>query len=58
LSFSSAGRSGYPRDGKVTGAGLTATVLHCLGLGPWAEVRDTQNRPFPAGRGEVIRAVL
>ena len=49
---------GYPRDGKVTPADLTATMLHCLGFDPHAEVRDTQNRPFPASRGEVIRAIL
>lgn len=48
----------YPREGKVTPADLTATMLHCLGLDPQAEVRDTQNRPFPASRGEVIRAIL
>lgn len=49
---------GYPRDGKVTPANLTATMLHCLGYDPQAEVRDTQNRPFPASRGEVLRAIL
>jgi uncharacterized protein (DUF1501 family) len=48
----------YPRDGKVTPADLTATVLHCLSLDPQAEVRDTQNRPFPASRGEVVRGIL
>jgi hypothetical protein len=49
---------GQPRDGKVTPSDLTATVLHCLGLDPQAELRDTQDRPFPASRGEVIRAIL
>jgi hypothetical protein len=51
-------QGGYPRDGKVTPADLTATMLHCLGLDPQAEVRDSQNRPFPASRGEVVRAIL
>lgn len=48
----------YPREGKVTPADLTATVLHGLGLDPRAEVRDAQDRPFPASRGEVIRGIL
>src|SRR5439155_3073598 len=44
-----------PRDGKVTPADLTATVLHCLGHEPHAEIRDTLGRPIPASRGDVIR---
>jgi hypothetical protein len=57
--YGSSDRQGaYPRDGKVTPADLTATILHCLGFAPDAEVRDTQGRPLPASRGEVIRAIL
>jgi hypothetical protein len=48
----------YPRDGKVVPQDLTATVLHCLGFSPHAEVHDTQGRPFPASRGAVIRGIL
>ena len=47
-----------PADGRVTPADLTATALHCLGLGPDAEIRDALGRPLPASRGSVIRAVL
>jgi uncharacterized protein (DUF1501 family) len=51
-------QGGYPREGKVTPTDLTATLLHGLGLDPQAEVRDTQDRPFPASRGEVVRGIL
>jgi hypothetical protein len=48
----------YPADGRVEPRDLIATVLHCLGFAPDAELRDTEGRPFPASRGEVIRAIL
>ena len=47
-----------PRDGRVSAADITATVLHCLGFAPDAELKDTTGRPIPASRGEVIRAIL
>jgi hypothetical protein len=57
--YGSSDRQGaYPREKKVTPADLTATVLHCLGLDPAAEVRDTQGRPLAASRGEVLRGIL
>ncbi len=49
---------GRPRDGRVSPADINATVLHCLGFEPDAEIRDTLGRPVPASRGKVIRAVL
>jgi hypothetical protein len=49
---------GQPREGRVSPQDLTATVLHCLGFAPDAEVRDQLGRPFPASRGEVIRGIL
>jgi hypothetical protein len=48
----------YPRDGKVAPQDLTATVLHCLGIEPHAEIHDSLGRPIPASRGEVIRGIL
>jgi hypothetical protein len=45
----------YPKDGVVRPQDLTATVLHCLGHRPDAELRDPQDRPFAASRGTVIR---
>jgi hypothetical protein len=37
---------------------LTATVFHCLGYAPDAEVRDALGRPFAISRGEVIRQAV
>ncbi len=51
-------QGGRPRDGRVSPADINATVLHCLGFAPDAEIRDTLGRPVPASRGEVIRAIL
>jgi hypothetical protein len=39
-------------------ADLHATILHCLGIDPHAELHDLQGRPFPATRGEVVREIL
>jgi hypothetical protein len=50
-------QGGQPRDGKVTPPELTATILHCLGYPPHAEVHDPQGRPLPASRGEALRAI-
>jgi hypothetical protein len=51
-------RGGYPKDGRVTPQDLTATALHCLGFEPGVEIHDSLNRPLPASRGQVIRAIL
>jgi hypothetical protein len=48
----------YPLDGRVTPQDLTATVLHCLGIPPESEIRDSLGRPFAATRGEVIRPIF
>jgi hypothetical protein len=44
----------YPTVGQVRPEDLAATMLHALGIDSEAEVRDTQNRPHPASRGQVI----
>jgi uncharacterized protein (DUF1501 family) len=49
---------GEPKDGLVRPPDLLATIYHCLGLDPHAELKDPQGRPFPISRGEPIRAVL
>ncbi len=51
-------QGGQPREGRVEPQDLTATILHCLGHEPGAEVHDPQGRPLPLSRGEVIRAIL
>lgn len=47
-----------PVDGRVQPQDLTATILHCLGIQPDAEILDRFNRPIAACRGEVIRAIV
>jgi hypothetical protein len=48
----------YARDGRVLPQDLTATVFHCLGYRPDAEVHDVQGRPLAVSRGQVIRGAL
>lgn len=48
----------YPQEGKVQPEDLTATIFHCLGIEPATEMYDTQGRPLPVSRGEVIREIL
>ena len=47
-----------PKSGRVTPQDLTATILHCLGISPGAEIHDGLGRPLPVSRGEVIRPIL
>jgi hypothetical protein len=47
-----------PKDGRVTPADVTATILHGLGHAPDTEIHDALNRPVPASRGDVIRGVF
>jgi hypothetical protein len=57
--YGSSDRHGaYPNDGKVSPQDLTATILHCLGYAPDAEIHDALGRPLPISRGEVIRTIL
>jgi uncharacterized protein (DUF1501 family) len=48
----------YPASGRVEPQDLTATIFHCLGLDPHAEIHDPLGRPLPISRGEVIRPIL
>ena len=47
-----------PDSGRVLPEDLTATILHCLGYAPQAEIRDGLGRPLPASRGEVLQRIL
>lgn len=49
---------GYPRSGLVRPEDLTATMFHCLGYAPETEFHDSQNRPYPISRGQVIQPIL
>jgi len=45
----------YPVEGRVCSpADLCATVYHCLGIDPAAEMHDQAGRPVPLSRGEPI----
>jgi uncharacterized protein (DUF1501 family) len=49
----------YPAQGRVfTPADLCATVYHCLGIDPHAEVVDQTGRPVRVSQGEVMRELL
>jgi len=50
--------AGYPVDGKVTPADVTATIFHCLGHRADAEIHDPLGRPYPISRGEPIDAIF
>jgi hypothetical protein len=51
-------QGGFPKDGKVTAQDLTATILHCLGYPPHAEIIDALGRPIPASRGTVLQGIF
>ncbi|MAV36789.1 MAG: hypothetical protein CMJ59_15180 [Planctomycetaceae bacterium] len=48
----------YPVDGVVRPRDVIATVFHCLGYPPHAEVHDPLGRPLAITRGKVIDAIL
>jgi hypothetical protein len=48
----------YPKDGLVRPEDITATMFHCLGISPDAEMHDTQGRPFSIIRGQVLKPLL
>jgi uncharacterized protein (DUF1501 family) len=48
----------YPKDGLVRPEDITATMFHCLGISPDAEVHDTLGRPFSISRGQVLKPIL
>lgn len=48
----------YVAADPVTPGDIAATLYHCLGISPEAEIRDRQDRPFPLAEGEVIRKLL
>lgn len=47
-----------PTEAPVTPWDLGQTILHALGIPSDIELRDLQNRPIPASRGEVIAGLL
>ncbi len=51
-------QAAFPIDGQVAPRDVIATVFHCLGYEPNAEVRDQFNRPIRISRGRVIDEIL
>ncbi len=48
----------YPAESPTPPADLAATVYHCLGVNPRAELRDRLGRPLTLCEGSPIQAVL
>jgi hypothetical protein len=48
----------YPAHDPVTPGDLAATLYHCLGVDPRAQIFDQQNRPFPIAEGQVLSSLL
>jgi hypothetical protein len=48
----------YPASHAVGPWDIAATIYHCLGIRPDAEVRDRFDRPMRISRGELIRSLL
>ncbi len=48
----------YPSTNPVGPGDVAATIYHCLGIDPHADVTDQQGRPFVVSTGKPIRALL
>lgn len=48
----------YPSTNPVDPADLAATIFHCLGIDPRAEITDRQGRPFVPCGGSPLKAIL
>jgi hypothetical protein len=47
-----------PVEAPVSPDDVAATIFHLMGVNPATEVHDTQNRPLPISRGNVIEEVI
>lgn len=48
----------YPVEGRVEPCDLMATIFHSLGYHPETSMHDTDGRPIPISRGEVVQAIF
>jgi hypothetical protein len=55
---SSDAQAAYPASDAVGPWDLAATIYHCMGVSPEAEVRDQTDRPLRICRGEPVRSLL
>ncbi len=51
-------QAAYPEEDGVTPADLAATVYHCLGVPPHAELHDQLNRPLRICSGTLVSKLL
>jgi hypothetical protein len=49
---------GHPKTDLVQPHDLAATIFHCLGLGPDAEIHDPLGRPVAISRGRVLKQLF
>jgi len=57
--FGSSDRYGaYASSNPVSPGDLAATIYHCLGLNPQAELHDRLGRPYSLATGSVIESIL
>jgi Protein of unknown function (DUF1501) len=57
--YGSSDRSGaYPSTNPVSPSDIAATIFHCLGIDPRAEMIDQQSRPLVVSRGTPISALV
>ena len=48
----------YPVEGRVEPRDLMATIFHCLGYEAETPMHDTDGRPIPISRGEVVHSIF
>ena len=51
-------QAAYPASDEVGPWDIAATIFHCMGLSPDAEIQDHLNRPIKITRGEPIHSLL
>jgi hypothetical protein len=51
-------QAAYPASEPIDPVDIHATMLHCLGLDPEAEMRDHLGRPYPLSGGRVLTGLL
>lgn len=52
------GHAAYPVSGRVEPRDLISTMFHTLGYHPDTEIHDTEGRPHPLSRGQVIEELF
>jgi uncharacterized protein (DUF1501 family) len=48
----------YPDSNPIGPWDVYATLMHCMGIGPTAEIKDRLGRPLRVSPGKVIKDVL